>query len=168
MRSSSLSIVLSFTLALVALSCGGAQPTAEAPPQADSSSDATSEPPVDDADPTEQEDAAPAADDTEDSGKPTTRGAAIVEIVKKNRDKVRACYDAALKESPDMKGNLVIHFKLDAEGIIAVAELVPDRSQITSPKVVECAIAALKGMSFPAHPEGMDTEVNYPFNFNPR
>ncbi len=171
MRSSYVVWLSSSLIALTAVGCGGSQPQPETPPAeaeepeaaTDLAADSveTAEAPATDA-------ATPEAEESEDSSKPSARRDAIAKVVKENRQKVRDCYDAGLKENPSLKGDLVIHFKVDAEGKVAMAELAAERSQITDPKVVECAIAAFKSLTFPPHAEGMDTEGNYPFNFNPK
>ncbi len=164
-----------FSLAAAALACGGTKPNAEAPPTGllgaagAEAEPEEQEPPLTAADPELDEPSTglEEEEEEEDEGKPSSRGAAIQRVVKDRRQKVRDCYLAGLEQDPSLRGDLVIHFKVDAEGRIAEARLVEDRSEILAPKVVECAIAALKAMEFPPHPEGMETEVNYPFRFNP-
>ena len=47
------------------------------------------------------------------------------------------------------------------------AELNLERSDIKAPAVVNCAIDAIKRIKFPPSSRGMDTTVNYPFDFKP-
>ncbi len=89
----------------------------------------------------------------------------IAQVVKENRQPVRDCVDKAKKELPDLKGDMVIHFVIDPEGKVKKAELNQERSNLKSPSVVECAIGVIKGIKFPASSRGMDTTVNYPYNF---
>jgi hypothetical protein len=89
----------------------------------------------------------------------------IAQIVKDNRQPVRDCVDKAKKDLPDLKGDMVIHFVIDPEGKVKKAELNQERSNLKAPPVVDCAIGVIKGIKFPASSRGMDTTVNYPYNF---
>jgi len=103
-------------------------------------------------------------------GKPQGRSRDLTEIanlVKARRDPVRACYERALKKHPGLKGKMVIHFVLDPEGKVKSATLNRERSKITEKEVVNCAIDVIKEIKFPASDKGMETEVNYPYDFNP-
>jgi hypothetical protein len=104
---------------------------------------------------------APAGD-----GKTETRTMEVIaQIVKENRQPVRDCVDKAKKDLPDLKGDMVIHFVVDPDGKVKKAELNQERSNLKSPAVVDCAIAVIKGIKFPPSSRGMDTTVNYPYNF---
>jgi outer membrane biosynthesis protein TonB len=93
----------------------------------------------------------------------------IANIVKIHRDEARACYDKARKDHPEMKaGNLVIHFVLDPHGEVSEADVNKDRSTLTEPGLVDCVVGVIKKIKFPPSSRGMETKVNYPFNFNPR
>ena len=91
----------------------------------------------------------------------------IAEVIKAHRKPIRACYDKARKSLPDLKGKMTIHFVLDPEGKVKKAELNQERSDIKSPEVVDCALAQIKNLKFPPSSKGMDTTVNYPFDFKP-
>lgn len=103
----------------------------------------------------------------EGGGKTETRTMEVIaQIVKDNRKPVRECFDKAKKDLPDLKGDMVIHFVVDPDGKVKKAELNQERSTIKSPAVVDCSIKVLQGIKFPPSSRGMDTTVNYPFNFN--
>jgi hypothetical protein len=87
--------------------------------------------------------------------------------VKEQRKQVRECYEKARKDLPTLQGDLVIHFVLDPEGKVKLAELNQERSTLKSPPVAECAIKVIKSISFPPSSRGMETEANYPFNLMP-
>jgi hypothetical protein len=87
--------------------------------------------------------------------------------VKEQRKQVRECYEKARKDLPTLQGDLVIHFVLDPEGKVKVAELNQERSTLKSPPVTECAIKVIKSIAFPPSSRGMETEANYPFNLMP-
>ena len=100
-------------------------------------------------------------------GEDTRTSEVVQKIVMEKRPIVRKCYEDALKELPGLKGDVVIHFVLDPEGKVKKAELNQEKSTLKSPKVVECAINVIKGIKFPPSSRGMQSEINYPFNFNP-
>jgi TonB family protein len=100
--------------------------------------------------------------------KEETRTTAVIqETVKANRQPVRDCYDKGRKEIGDLKGTMTIKFTLDPDGKVKKAELVLERSDIKAPSVVTCAIDAIKKIKFPPSSRGMETTVDYPFDFRP-
>ena len=110
---------------------------------------------------------AKSAKGSEGNGKTETRTMDVIaQIVKENRKPVRECFDKAKKELPDLKGDMVIHFVVDPDGKVKKADLNIERSTIKAPAVVDCSIKIIQGIKFPASSRGMDTTVNYPFNFN--
>jgi hypothetical protein len=176
---------LSGLVALALFACGGSEPPAESPaaPAAEPAAEAPSPAPA----------AAPAAGKTGDgswegedeakkssgdaTGKPappdtkkeeTRTVDVIAKIVKDNRQPVRDCYDKAQKDLPTLKGDMVIFFVLDPEGKVKKIELNQQSSTLKSPAVVDCAIKVIKGLNFPPSSRGMETTVNYPYNFNPK
>jgi outer membrane biosynthesis protein TonB len=174
-------------LALALVGCGGSEPTPESPasvaPAAEPSPQPASEPAAkaDEGGWEGEEDAkkasADAASGSGATGKPAppdTKGEetrtvdVIAKIVKDNRQPVRDCYDKAQKELPSLKGDLVIFFVLDPEGKLKKIELNQEASTLKSPAVVDCAIKVIKGLKFPPSSRGMETTVNYPYNFNPK
>jgi hypothetical protein len=64
-----------------------------------------------------------------------------------------------------LQGALVINFVIDPDGKVKKAELNQERSEVKAPAVVDCAIGVLKGIKFPPSSRGMDTTVNYPYDF---
>ena len=163
------------TLLALALGCA---PTAKSPDDATSKSDDSAQ---EQADLDGNEDFDESTD--EPSGTPTDelasvqpdadsdadkRTLAVVgEVVKKNRQIVRDCYEAARKKDKDLKGSLTIHFVLDPEGNVMSAELNEERSDIRTPDVVSCAVDLIKSLKFPPSSRGMETVVNYPFDLQP-
>lgn len=131
-----------------------AEPKAETPPAAAADGAAESTPAA----------AAPVADENGE----TRTLEAIIAFVKERREKVRPCYDAVQKEQPKIKGDLVIHFVLDSKGKVKKAEYDKGQSTIDSDKMGACAVAEMKTWQFPASSRGLESEIDYPFNFNPR
>lgn len=91
----------------------------------------------------------------------------IQKLVKDNRKPVRECYEKARKDLPSLQGDMIIHFVLDPDGKVKQIELDQGRSTLKAPAVVDCAIKTIKGISFPPSSRGMETSVNYPYNFTP-
>ena len=102
------------------------------------------------------------------SGVEETRTIEVIQkIVKEHRPEVRECYEKARKDLPSLQGDLVIHFVLDPAGKVKVIEVNQERTTLKSPTVSDCAIKTIKGLTFPASSRGMETNVNYPYNFMP-
>jgi hypothetical protein len=100
-------------------------------------------------------------------GQESRTTAIIQKQIVDNRKPFRDCYDKARKELPELRGTMTIHFVLDTEGKVKKAELNLDRSEIKTANVSDCAIGVLKSMKFPPSSRGMETTVNYPFDFKP-
>lgn len=160
---------------MLAVACGGAAPPPEAPPGSDSAAATTPaapEPAADASAPSSDEswegeaEATGVAPAGEGSGTGETRTTDVIaKIIKDNRKAFRDCYEKGTKDLPGVEGTMTLHFVLDGEGKIKTAELNQERSTIKAPPVVECAIAVLKKLSFPPSSKGMESTVNYPFDF---
>jgi TonB family protein len=111
------------------------------------------------------EEAGPA--EGEGGGEDSRTTQSIQKVILDNRKPIRACYDQHKKDLPTLKGTMTIHFVLDPEGNVKKAELNLERSDIKAPGLVDCALAHLKKLKFPPSSKGMDTTVNYPFDFKP-
>jgi pyruvate/2-oxoglutarate dehydrogenase complex dihydrolipoamide acyltransferase (E2) component len=149
-----------------------AEPTSAAPAEPETASTTSGSPAqAGSADSSDDKSAATPAGDSAagDSGGSTeTRTTAVIaDTVKAHRKDARACYEKALKQLPDLKGDLVIHFTLKPNGDVKEADVNRERSTIVAPMVVSCVIDVIKAIHFPASSRGMESQVNYPFNFNP-
>jgi len=91
----------------------------------------------------------------------------IRKLVMDNRKAARKCYDDGRKDLKDLQGDVVIHFVLDPEGKVKLAELNQERSTLKAPPVVECVLGVIRGIHFPKSSRAMETSTNYPFNFTP-
>lgn len=166
-------------LGTLVVGCGG-EATREAPPQtaadaapaeapapAEAAADKPSDKPADDGEAWSGEAEAKSEKAPAGDGKAadTRTMEVIAQIVKDNRKPVRDCVDKAKKDLPDLKGDMIINFVIDPEGKVKKAELNQERSNLKSPAVVDCAIGVIKGIKFPPSSRGMDTTVNYPYNF---
>lgn len=90
---------------------------------------------------------------------------AIARVIRDNRQPFRECYERAKAKDPNLQGTLTLHFVLDPNGSVKMAELNEARSTITTPAAVNCAIGVLKQLKFPPSSRGMETVANYPFDF---
>ncbi len=109
-----------------------------------------------------------AAPASADSKGPETRTMDVIrKLVMDNRKPARKCYEDARRDLKDLQGNVVIHFVLDPEGKVKLAELNQERSTLKSPAVVNCVIGVIKAIQFPKSSRAMETSANYPFNFTP-
>jgi hypothetical protein len=90
---------------------------------------------------------------------------AIARIIRENRQPFRECYERGAAKDPNLQGTLTLHFVLDPEGRVKLAELNDARSTIKDQAVVNCAIGVLKQLRFPPSSRGMESVANYPFDF---
>ena len=164
----SVAVMLGVGLLLCAFGCGPSQP-AQAPSPASESAPAPAEAPTSPTPPAvapaESAAAAPAA------GEPRPRDARgkeeIQAVLAANRDKVRACYEAALKNNPGIHGDVVVAFVINPDGSVKSAEVNWSESEIHVPELDSCAVDVVRGLKFPPSSRGLESKVNYPFNFNP-
>jgi TonB family protein len=91
----------------------------------------------------------------------------IQQVMLANRDKVRACYDAALAGNPGIEGDLVVSFVIDPHGEVKQAEVNWSQSDLHVPELDNCAADAVRSIKFPPSSRGLESKVNYPFNFHP-
>jgi len=91
----------------------------------------------------------------------------IRKLVMDNRKAARKCYDDARKDQKDLRGDVVVHFVLDPEGKVKLAELNQERSTLKAPVVTDCVLGVIRGIHFPKSSRAMETSTNYPFNFTP-
>ncbi|HEY0462792.1 MAG TPA: AgmX/PglI C-terminal domain-containing protein [Polyangiaceae bacterium] len=105
-----------------------------------------------------------------------TNGKAVVEtrtmdvirkLVMDNRKAARKCYDDARKDQKDLQGDVVVHFVLDPDGKVKLAELNQERSTLKAPVVTDCVLGVIRSIHFPKSSRAMETSTNYPFNFTP-
>jgi TonB family protein len=92
----------------------------------------------------------------------------IQAVVASNRDAFRACYDKAAKAHPGIKGKYTLKFVVNPDGTVKSAEADATRSDIHTADLDSCAVAALKALKFPPSKRGMESAVNYPFEFKPQ
>jgi outer membrane biosynthesis protein TonB len=86
---------------------------------------------------------------------------AIHDAVQGHMGEVNGCYKAALKDSPDLSGRVVMAFVLEADG--EVASVVAEDDSIGA-AVSDCVREAAATWTFPA-PKTGKTAIRYPFVF---
>jgi TonB family protein len=91
----------------------------------------------------------------------------IQAVIAANRAKMRSCYDAALKNNPGIAGDLVVSFVINPDGSVKSAEVNWSESELHVPELDSCAVDVLRTLKFPPSSRGLESKVNYPFNFNP-
>jgi hypothetical protein len=174
-------------ITLVGVACGNAstpppEAASEAPPEpaaAPAATDAPSDAPVDSAAEPALEDSAPAAPEGDAEAAASTGGSAISDgetrtmkviqqTVLDNRARFRTCYDVVQEKEPEIQGDITIYFVLGSQGRVQEATLNEQRSTLKHPEVAKCIITELRKVQFPASSKGLETKVNYPFNFNPK
>ena len=80
----------------------------------------------------------------------------------------RACYEAALKTNPGIAGDLVVSFIINPDGSVKNAEVNWSESELHVPELDSCTLEVVQAMKFPPSSRGLESKVNYPFNFNPQ
>lgn len=167
-------VVPSVFLALYALGCGGNEPHAQSPestpPPAPASAAANSGSSAPAAGEEAWEGEAEAKNGApgggaDGKGTETRTNEVIAKVIKDNRKPFRDCFEASAKELPDLEGTMTIHFVLDPDGKVKSGELNGARSTIQAASIVSCAVAVLKTMKFPPSSRGMESVINYPFDF---
>ncbi|MET0594717.1 MAG: AgmX/PglI C-terminal domain-containing protein [Polyangiaceae bacterium] len=111
--------------------------------------------------------AAPAASASKANDGPDRNLNDIRAVVASNRDSFRACYDKAAKAHPGIKGTYTLKFVVNPDGTVKSAEADSTKSEIHAADLDTCAVAALKALKFPPSKRGMESAVNYPFDFKP-
>ena len=92
----------------------------------------------------------------------------MAKVVKDNRHLFRLCYEKAQENDPDLQGDVVITFTVTPQGRVKSAELNLEKSTLKNEQVGKCAAEEMKKLTFSESSLGMESTMNYPFNFNPR
>ena len=89
----------------------------------------------------------------------------IKSVMMENLGRVRFCYEKALKENPDLKGEISVDFVIGRDGRVESAEV--GESSLDHPEMEACVLEKVSGFEFP-EPKGEGTvSVTYPFIFSP-
>jgi len=86
-------------------------------------------------------------------------------VVKQDLTKIKHCYERALENHDDLSGKIVIHFTIEPNGTVSLAEI--NSSTMDHPDTELCVAAVVKNMKFPSPANEGRVLVNYPFIFKP-
>ena len=88
----------------------------------------------------------------------------ISRIVRQNFGRLRLCYEAGLRNNPNLQGRIAVRFVIGRDG--AMSTVSNGGSDLPDAGVIRCAFRALYGLSFPQPDSGIVT-VSLPFYFRP-
>jgi pSer/pThr/pTyr-binding forkhead associated (FHA) protein len=87
-------------------------------------------------------------------------------VVQKHRSEIRACYDAALRRNPNLRGKIVIAFTIQPNGIVSSSSV--KESTLGDRGLGGCITDRVKSWAFPQPEAPVVTEVSaYPFYLVP-
>ncbi len=78
---------------------------------------------------------------------------------------VEACYEAALRELPDLRGKVIVSFSIDPAGKVQEARI--KESSLSNAAVEACVVGQVQALAFPATGATEPVKVAYPFVFEP-
>jgi len=90
----------------------------------------------------------------------------IAEVVERNLNPIRYCYERELQKDPTLEGRIVVQFLISADGRVATASI--RSTTLGSPAVESCVVGRFLRMRFPASDQGGIVIVTYPFAFHPK
>ena len=90
----------------------------------------------------------------------------VLETIRAHQPDVKACYDLALKQKPDLAGKLEVTFSVGPSGQV-VASKIDDASKLKFPPLDSCIVAKTRTWQFPK-PSGDGTfDFTFPFELAP-
>lgn len=89
----------------------------------------------------------------------------IRRIVRAHLNEVRYCYSKGLASNPDLKGRVMVKFKIAPTGSVVESEV--DSQTLGDDTVASCISEAVKRWEFPKPAGGGDVVVSYPFVLSP-
>ena len=103
------------------------------------------------------------------SAEPTVMGSldeeSVRQVIHRNRNQVRYCYERELVRTPGLRGKLAVKFVIGADG--SVQSAVIGDSDLGSTAVEGCVTAKVRTWVFPKAKGGGIVVVTYPFVFRP-
>ncbi len=90
---------------------------------------------------------------------------AINATIAKYLNQVRRCYEAELKNKPELQGLVEMSFEINAEGRLNFAKV--SRTTLESPPVETCISTKMMDWQFPKPKGGVIVPVKYPFMLRP-
>ena len=89
----------------------------------------------------------------------------IDEVIKRNMNSIRYCYQRELTRNPALGGKIVIKFVIAKDGSVSTAE--KKSSSMGNGSVEQCIVHRFMAMQFPEPKGGGIVIVSYPFMFSP-
>jgi hypothetical protein len=90
---------------------------------------------------------------------------AINATIAKYLNQVRRCYEAELKNKPELQGLVEMSFEINAEGRLNFSKV--NKSTLASPPVESCISTKMMDWQFPKPKGGVNVPVKYPFMLRP-
>jgi hypothetical protein len=81
-------------------------------------------------------------------------------VLKRNLPALRRCYDRELLKTPGIAGRIVLSWRVASSGKVGSARVAA--SHLGSSALHSCILGIIKGVAFPAPPDGRPYEVSYP------
>ena len=101
-------------------------------------------------------------------GEATARGKLdpnlIVSTIRGHIKEVKACYEAGLRQKPDLAGRVSVQFTIATSGAVVNAALA--ESTLPDQEVTDCMVKVVRSWQFP-RPDGGIVIVTFPFTFTP-
>lgn len=88
----------------------------------------------------------------------------VQRILRHNQGRFRACYEAGLRNNPNLTGRVAARFVIGRDG--GVSAVSNGGSDLPDSNVVSCVVRAMHGLSFPRPDAGIVTVV-HPLRFTP-
>ncbi len=89
----------------------------------------------------------------------------IRQVVNSNLASIKYCYETGLKNNPELKGKVTVHFVIGADGSVTLSQI--KRSTMNAPQVEQCIAIVIKRWIFPKPYNGGTVDVVFPFIFTP-
>lgn len=87
----------------------------------------------------------------------------IRQVVSFHMPEIQECYEGVLSETGKrIEGKVVVSAVIDSEGRVTSAKVLPKKSTLREPKVVDCVLA-MRGWAFPKPGDNRDHPIEYPF-----
>jgi Ca-activated chloride channel family protein len=87
----------------------------------------------------------------------------IREVVERNQNPIRYCYQRELTKDPTLTGKVVVKFVVSEDGLVSTASI--KSSTLGNSAVETCVVRLFLRMRFPANPGGGIVVASYPFVF---
>jgi hypothetical protein len=91
----------------------------------------------------------------------------VTKVVQKNQTQIQQCYDASLKNDPQLKGRADFEWQISAKGVVAPASvIVKQTNMVNAEALFDCVKGIIGKMSFPESANGEPTTptIGLPFN----